>query len=72
MNRRAAATMRTEPIHACILGFGAAAILLTASAASAGSAQGCAAYLRGDYSTALREFLPDAIKGEASAQLAVG
>ncbi len=40
--------------------------------AFADNSRGCVAYLQGDYAGAMRAFLPDAQKGDAAAQLAVG
>ncbi len=43
-----------------------------AAPAWAGLAEGAAAYLRGDYATALREFRPLAKQGDANAQFNLG
>lgn len=51
----------------------AAALLLVASQASwAGAEEGLAAYNRGDFATALKEFRPLAEQGEAGAQTILG
>ncbi len=52
----------------------AIAILLSllATPAWAGFAEGLAAYKRGDYATALREFRPLAEQGDATAQSVLG
>jgi TPR repeat protein len=51
---------------------GVAGLLLTAIAASADGVAGFEAYEKGDYATALKEFLPLAESGQASAEAAVG
>lgn len=43
-----------------------------AGSAQAGVPEGYAAYLRGDYAVAMREFLPPARRGDPAAQIAVG
>jgi TPR repeat protein len=49
-----------------------ALLFLSAGSASAGFDDGFAAYERGDYDTAFREFMPLALVGDASAQFYVG
>ena len=48
------------------------ALLFSAGAAWADFDDGVAAYERGDYATAFREFLPDAEQGHAAAQFNLG
>ena len=46
--------------------------VLSAGDASAGSAEGCEAYLRGDFASAMHLFLPLAKKGDTESELAIG
>ena len=49
-----------------------AVFILTAGSATAGFDEGVAAYERGDYAAALREFMPLALGGDSSAQYSLG
>jgi TPR repeat protein len=49
-----------------------ALLILSAGSATAGFDEGVAAYKRGDYAAALREFMPLALAGDSSAQYNLG
>ena len=52
--------------------FAAALVIGIAAPAGAGIEQGLAAYIRGDFATALRQYREPAGHGEAAAQFALG
>jgi TPR repeat protein len=61
-----------KPFSASAFSFALVAILLSSQPASADFEDGVRAFLRGDYATAHREWLPLALGGSADAQFALG